>query len=154
MDSEQVGLYCASVFTSNQLNQLELNRSRVSSGLPYLIRALENNEPKFMGAYTNNDENYMGNVHRFIDCLDYNSLYPQTALYFYISHENLRGVFQESETAQFDNQSHSLVEVSDDHRWKRSAERMFAVFEKKDGLLLQLFRNGLARRQELKDKTE
>lgn len=133
---------------------MELNRSRVKAGLPYLIRALENNEPKFMGAYTNNDEAYMGKVHRFIDCLDYNSLYPQTALYFHISHENLRGVFTETETNQFDKQTHSFVEVSDDHRWKRCAERMFAVYEKKDALLLQLFRNGLARRQELKDKTE
>lgn len=60
VESEQVGLWCASVFTSNQLNQLELNRSRMNAGLPYLIRALENNEPKFMGAYTNNDEKYQG----------------------------------------------------------------------------------------------
>lgn len=31
---------------------------------------------------------------------------------------------------------------------------MFAVYRKQDALLLQLFRNGLARRQELKDKTD
>jgi hypothetical protein len=31
---------------------------------------------------------------------------------------------------------------------------MFAVYKKQDALLLQLFRNGLARRQELKDKSE
>jgi hypothetical protein len=50
-----------------------------------------------MGAYTNNSDEFMGKVHRFIDCLDYNSLYPQTALYFHIAHENLCGVFPLSE---------------------------------------------------------
>lgn len=155
MEFNNVGLSVSTTWTSNQLNQLEVNRLRRDRGMHYLIKPVDPKSGKISGAYTNNDANFAGKVSTFVLQLDYASLYPNVIRQFSIDHENFQGLFNDEEVKQFDPANFSSLEVSDDHLFKRNEKRTFAVYRRDpSGVLITLVNSGLEKRKMFKKKSE
>ena len=155
MEFNQVGLSASSTWTSNMLNQLEVNRLRRDRGMPYLIKPIDPKSGKITGAYTNNDANFAGVVSTFVLQLDYASLYPNVIRHFCIDHENLVGMVQGDDIKKYQNDDFCIVEVSDDNLFKRNQERSFTVFRRDPSAVLPtLINTGLEKRKMFKIKAE
>lgn len=78
------------------------------------------------GAYTNNDDTWVGKTSFHITQLDYSSLYPSCIINYNIDPQNFLGIVEDpsdNQTPEF-----SVIEVSDDSKFRHLPKRSFAVF--------------------------